>query len=112
MLLGHRVDEQVPAILQVGDHHHADDADDELAISGRCARRPCWMFIAIMPSAAYCHAGSPLPPPLYFCLSGSTITRLGDDPMSSIYRASTIGALIGRGRDGRAGHRRAGARRR
>ena len=24
------IDEQIPAILKVGDHHHADDADNEL----------------------------------------------------------------------------------
>ena len=26
-----RIDEKRPAVLQVGDHHHADDAEDKLA---------------------------------------------------------------------------------
>jgi hypothetical protein len=30
-----RIDEQRPAILQVGDHHHADDAADELSPASR-----------------------------------------------------------------------------
>ena len=35
-----RIDEERPAILQVGDHHHADDAADELAPSfRRCCQR-------------------------------------------------------------------------
>jgi hypothetical protein len=33
------VDEQRPAVLQVGDHHHADDADDELAPSSNSRLR-------------------------------------------------------------------------
>ena len=32
----HRMNEQGPAILQVGDHHHADDADDQLEPTVRC----------------------------------------------------------------------------
>jgi hypothetical protein len=41
MRLVDRVHEQVPAVLQVGDHHHADDADHQLqpTISRRCGRR-------------------------------------------------------------------------
>jgi hypothetical protein len=35
MLLVYRVDEQVPTILQIGDHHHADDANDELGDGAR-----------------------------------------------------------------------------
>ena len=34
VLLVDRVDEQRPAVLQVGDHHHADDADHELQPTG------------------------------------------------------------------------------
>ena len=39
VLLRHRRDEQRPAVLQVGDQHHADDADDQLrpAVGGRRA---------------------------------------------------------------------------
>src|SRR5437588_8530442 len=33
-----RPDEQRPAVLQVGDHHHADDAEDELTPAGRFRR--------------------------------------------------------------------------
>jgi hypothetical protein len=33
MLLVDRIDEQIPAILQVRDHHHANDADGELSDS-------------------------------------------------------------------------------
>src|SRR5579883_1119811 len=30
MRLSHRADEECPAILEIGDHRHADDADDQL----------------------------------------------------------------------------------
>ena len=33
-----RTDEQRPAVLQVGDHHHADDAEDQLPPTGRVGR--------------------------------------------------------------------------
>jgi hypothetical protein len=34
VLFLHRIDEQGPAILQVGNHHHADDAENQLAPAG------------------------------------------------------------------------------
>ncbi|MGY3411417.1 hypothetical protein ACVWZV_007530 [Bradyrhizobium sp. GM5.1] len=34
-----RIDEQGPAILQVGDHRHADDAHDQLEPAETCAER-------------------------------------------------------------------------
>ena len=36
VLLIDRVDEQRPSILQVGDHHHADDAEDQLRARASC----------------------------------------------------------------------------
>ena len=39
----HRVDEQGPAVLQVGDQDHADDADHQLqpSVASRCRRARC-----------------------------------------------------------------------
>ncbi|MGY4435870.1 hypothetical protein ACVWWO_008347 [Bradyrhizobium sp. F1.13.1] len=34
-----RIDEQRPAVLQVGDHRHADDAHDQLEPTETCAKR-------------------------------------------------------------------------
>ena len=38
ILLIERVDEQRPAVLQICNHHHADDAKDQLAPPRRIAR--------------------------------------------------------------------------
>ena len=40
-----RIDEQRPAVLQVGDHHHADDAEDQLTPARRF-RRHRWTLAA------------------------------------------------------------------
>ena len=47
-----RIDEQGPAVLQVGDHRHADDADEQAAATdrtraGKCPSTivPFWIFI-------------------------------------------------------------------
>jgi hypothetical protein len=39
-----RIDEQRPSVLQVGNHHHADDAENQLPPTSRfrCARRCGW----------------------------------------------------------------------
>jgi hypothetical protein len=39
--LVHRMDEQGPAVLQIGDHHHRDDADDELQPAVRLRQSRC-----------------------------------------------------------------------